>query len=112
MRMHKEIDKYMNEMGAAAKKASAEFSTIESDRKNQLILNIGKQLNEDREKILKSNEIDIKNAKELEDEARKPPCENCGKPMELYCGETFGAWYFRCSKSPNCKGKRQILGSN
>ena len=56
--------------------------------------------------------IDIKNAKELEDEARKTPCENCGKPMELYCGETFGAWYFRCSKSPNCKGKRQILGSN
>ena len=64
MRMHKEIDQYMNEMGAAAKKASAEFSTIESDRKNQLILNIGKQLNEDREKILKSNQTDIKNAKE------------------------------------------------
>ena len=62
--MHKEIDQYMNEMGAAAKKASAEFSTIESDRKNQLILNIGKQLNEDREKILKSNQTDIKNAKE------------------------------------------------
>ena len=32
--------------------------------------------------------IDIKNAKELADEAEKAPCENCGKPMELTRGQS------------------------
>jgi len=62
--MLKKIHKYMKEMGVAAKKASAEFSSIESKKKDKLILDIRDHLNKNREKILKSNEVDIKHAKE------------------------------------------------
>ena len=53
-------------MGMAARKASIEFSSIESKRKDRLISDIGKQLNNNREEILKSNEVDIKCAKDRE----------------------------------------------
>jgi len=59
-----EIKKYMDDMGVAVRKAATGFSSVESKTKDRLIADIGKQLNNNREQILKSNEIDIKHAKE------------------------------------------------
>lgn len=59
-----EIKKYMDDMGVAVRKAATGFSSVESKTKDRLIADIGKQLNNNREQILKSNEIDIKYAKE------------------------------------------------
>ena len=61
-----EIKKYMDDMGVAVRKAATGFSTIESKTKDRLIADIGKHLNHNREQILKSNEIDIKHAKDRE----------------------------------------------
>ena len=59
-----EIKKYMDDMGVAVRKAATGFSSIESKTKDRLIADIGKHLNHNREQILKSNEIDIKHAKD------------------------------------------------
>lgn len=59
-----EIKTYMDDMGVAVRKAATGFSSVESKTKDRLIADIGKQLNNNREQILKSNEIDIKYAKE------------------------------------------------
>ena len=59
-----EIKTYMDDMGVAVRKAATGFSSVESKTKDRLIADIGKQLNNNREQILKSNEIDIKHAKE------------------------------------------------
>ena len=61
-----EIKKYMDDMGVAVRKAATGFSSIESKMKDRLIADIGKHLNHNREQILKSNEIDIKHAKDRE----------------------------------------------
>lgn len=61
-----EIKKYMDDMGVAVRKAATGFSSIESKTKDRLIADIGKHLNHNREQILKSNEIDIKHAKDRE----------------------------------------------
>jgi glutamate-5-semialdehyde dehydrogenase len=61
-----EIKKYMDDMGVAVRKAATGFSSIESKTKDRLIADIGKHLNHNREQILKSNEIDIKHAKNRE----------------------------------------------
>ena len=61
-----EIKKYMDDMGVAVRKAATGFSSIESKMKDRLIADIGKYLNHNREQILKSNEIDIKHAKDRE----------------------------------------------
>ena len=61
-----EIKKYMDDMGVAVRKAATGFSSIESKTKDRLIADIGKHLNHNREQILKSNEIDIKHAKDIE----------------------------------------------
>ena len=53
-------------MGVAVRKAATGFSSIESKTKDRLIADIGKHLNHNREQILKSNEIDIKHAKDRE----------------------------------------------
>ena len=58
--------KYMDDMGVAVRKAATGFSSIESKTKDRLIADIGKHLNHNREQILKSNEIDIKHAKDRE----------------------------------------------
>jgi len=61
--MNKKIEKYMNQMGENATKALDSFSSVESDKKNKLISDIGLQLNANRQAILQSNETDMKNAK-------------------------------------------------
>ena len=61
-----EIKTYMDDMGVAVRKAATGFSSIESKTKDRLIADIGKHLNHNREQILKSNEIDIKHAKDRE----------------------------------------------
>ena len=61
-----EIKKYMDDMGVAVRKAATGFSSIESKTKDRLIADIGKHLNHNREQILKSNETDIKHAKDRE----------------------------------------------
>ena len=63
MTMNKKIEKYMNQMGENATKALDSFSSVESDKKNKLISDIGLQLNANRQAILQSNETDMRNAK-------------------------------------------------
>ena len=50
-------------MGENATKALDSFSSVESDKKNKLISDIGLQLNANRQAILQSNETDMRNAK-------------------------------------------------
>ncbi len=54
----------MNKMGIDAKQASNAFASIGSEEKNKLILEVGKQLDANREEILRSNQIDINKARE------------------------------------------------
>ena len=62
MRVNKNMEGYMNEMGSKAKVASNAFSTIGTKKKNKLISDIGENLDKNRQRILDANKIDFKNA--------------------------------------------------
>ena len=63
MKDSKDISSYMELVGSKAKSASKVLSNLSSEKKNSALLSVAKMLEEDREMILESNNLDLSDAK-------------------------------------------------
>ena len=59
----KDINNYMNRLGAAAKSAAGDLATVSSEVKNNALLYMAEAIDSRRNEILKSNKIDLEKAK-------------------------------------------------
>ena len=60
----KDINNYMNRLGAAAKSAAGDLATVSSEVKNNALLYMSEALDSRRNEILQSNKVDLDKAKD------------------------------------------------
>ena len=60
----KDINNYMNRLGAAAKSAAGDLATVSSEVKNNALLYMSEALDSRRNEILRSNKVDLDKAKD------------------------------------------------
>ena len=60
----KDINHYMNSLGAAAKSAAGDLATVSSEVKNNALLYMSEALDSRRNEILRSNKVDLDKAKD------------------------------------------------
>ena len=60
----KDINNYMNRLGAAAKRAAGDLATVSSEVKNNALLYMSEALDSRRNEILQSNKVDLDKAKD------------------------------------------------
>ena len=60
----KEINNYMNRLGAAAKSAAGDLAMVSSEEKNNALLYMSEALDSRRNEILQSNKVDLDKAKD------------------------------------------------
>ena len=63
MKDSKDINNYMNRLGAAAKSAAGDLAIVSSEVKNNALLYMAEAIDSRRNEILKSNKIDLEKAK-------------------------------------------------
>ena len=64
MQDSKDINHYMNRLGAAAKSAAGDLATVSSEVKNNALLYMSEALDSRRNEILQSNKVDLDKAKD------------------------------------------------